>query len=101
MSGAMSESSEKSFILTDNQQPDNPITFASEHFFRLTGFSKADVIKEIVDFQGALTTIVRNVQRRSARISLSSSIALKTHKFDNFNTHSWNITNAHSNVPNT
>lgn len=60
------ESSEKSFILTDNQQPDNPITFASEHFFRLTGFSKADVIGRNCRFlQGALTnyrtvTSIRN-----------------------------------------
>jgi len=60
------ESSEKSFILTDNQQPDNPITFASEHFFRLTGFSKEEVIGRNCRFlQGALTnyrtvTSIRN-----------------------------------------
>lgn len=59
------KTTERSFILTDNQQPDNPITYASEHFFRLTLFNKEDVIGRNCRFlQGPLTNsrAVRHVR---------------------------------------
>ncbi|KAK5054728.1 hypothetical protein LTR84_001620 [Exophiala bonariae] len=45
------------FCLTDPNQPDNPIIYASEEFYRLTGYGRDDVIGHNCRFlQGANTT---------------------------------------------
>eukprot|EP00940_MAST-03C_sp_MAST-3C-sp2_P001798 g1798.t1 len=67
---------EKSFILTDAMQPDNPITYASEQFYRLTGFSKEEVLGRNCRFlQGPLTN-GRSVLRIREAVSKGNDCAV-------------------------
>jgi len=66
---------EKSFVLTDARQPDNPITYASDHFFRLTGYSQNEVLGRNCRFlQGPLTSS-RTVVRVRNGISRGQDVA--------------------------
>jgi len=66
---------EKSFVLTDARQPDNPITYASNHFFRLTGYAQNEVLGRNCRFlQGPLTSS-RTVVRIRNGISRGQDVA--------------------------
>lgn len=70
------EERQRSFVITDPRQPDNPIVFVNEPFLRLTGYERSEVLGHNCRFlQGPDTdpetvNAIRDALRRAEAITV-------------------------------
>nr|AML77444.1 putative LOV domain-containing protein [Myriophyllum aquaticum] len=81
----------QSFVLTDPHLPDMPIVYASDAFFKLTGYSRHEVLGQNCRFLSGVDTDQSTLSLLRERIQAEQACTVRILNYRKDNTPFWNL----------